>query len=223
MVAFSQDEISDVESAIRDALSGGPLSKTELVRRASLHLRGAELDALLARLVTERKICAHPKTSKAGLPTKAIAAYGLEPAAAPPARAFLRSAAKGLRAAVHKARAHGVSDAALLGELSLMLGFEATVPATPNPKMDAEVTLSELRELSRQHPSGTLIPVRRLRGRLAFDKARFDAAVLELARSERVILHHHDLPEQLEADERQALVVDRHGTHYVGIALRQPS
>ena len=223
MVTPPNDEVSDVEAAIRDALSGGPVSRSDLVRRAGLRLRGAELDALLARLVAEQKIFAHPKASRAGLPTKAIGAYGLEPPAPPPAKAFLRSAAKGLRAAVHKARAHGVSDAALLDELLLMLGFEATAPATPDPKMDAEVTLSELRELSRQEPTGALIPVRRLRGRMAFDKARFDAAVLELARSERVILHHHDLPEQLGADERQALVVDRHGTHYVGIALRQSS
>jgi hypothetical protein len=116
-----------------------------------------------------------------------------------------------------------VSDAALLDELSIMLGLKATVQATADPKMDAEVTLSELRELSRQQPPGTLIPVRHLRGKLTFDKPRFDAAVLELARSERVILHHHDLPEHLPADERQALVVDRHGTHYVGIALRHTS
>jgi hypothetical protein len=221
MVPLGENDVDDVESAVRAALGGGPLSRTELVRRANVRLRGAALDALLRRLVVEEKIYAHPKPSKAGVPTTAIAAYALHPPAPPPARAFLGPEGKRLRAAVHKARSHGVSDAALLDELSVMLGLKATVQATADPKMDAEVTLSELRELSRQQPPGALIPVRQLRGRLSFDKPRFDAAVLELARAERVILHHHDLPEHLPADERQALVVDRHGTHYVGIALRQ--
>lgn len=222
-MAPSHTDPSDVESAIRRALSGGPLPKNELVRQAQLRPRGAELDALLGRLVAEQVIFVHPKSSKAGLPTKGIAAYALEPAPPPDAAAFLAAAAKTLRAAVKKARAHGVTNAALLEALAVMLGLEDRARAPADTTMDVDMTLNELRELSRQQPVGTLIPVRRLRGRVPLDKERFDAAVLELARSERVILHHHDLPGQLGADDRQALVVDRHGTHYVGIALRQTS
>jgi hypothetical protein len=88
--------------------------------------------------------------------------------------------------------------------------------------MDVERTLSALRELSRQEPAGTLFPVRRLRSEVGLDKARFDRAVLELLRSDRVVLHHHDVPEQLSAEERHGLVVDAQGTHYVGITLRKP-
>jgi hypothetical protein len=223
MVPPSPTEPSDIESAIRDALSGGPLSKTEIARRVKPLYRGGKLDALLGRLVADQKIFAHRKASKRGVLSKAIAAYSLEPAPPPPAAAFLSGVAHGLRAAVNKARARGVSDAALLDELVAMLGLKAQAPAAPDTTMDAEMTLRELRELSRQEPSGTLIPVRRLRGRSPLDKSRFDAAVLELARAEHVILHHHDLPERLGAEERQALVVDRHGTHYVGIALRTSS
>lgn len=223
MVPPSPTETSDIESAIRDALSGGPLSKTELARRVKRLSRGVHLDALLGRLVAERKIFAHRKTSKNGRPARAIAAYALEPLPPPPAAAFLSGAAHGLRAVVSIARAHGVTDAALLEELTDMLGLKAQAPAAPDTTMDAELTLRDLRELSRQEPAGTLIPVRRLRGRSPLDKPRFDAAVLELARAEHVILHHHDLPERLGAEERQALVVDRHGTHYVGIALRTSS
>ena len=227
MVPPSPTETSDIESAIRDALSGGPLSKAELARRVKALCPGGELDVLLGRLVAEQKIFAHRKASKRGMPAKAIAAYALEPAPPPPPAAFLSGAAHGLRAAVNKARAHGVADAALLDELVAMLGLKAQAPAapdtTPDTTMDAEMTLRDLRELSRQEPAGTLIPVRRLRGRSPLDKSRFDAAVLELARAEHVILHHHDLPERLGAEERQVLVVDRHGTHYVGIALRTSS
>jgi hypothetical protein len=219
----SQSESPDAESAVRNALRGGPLAKGRLSKAAKTRLKARDFDALLGRLVAEHKIFVHHKRSKTGLPTKTIAGYALEPQPAPEASAFLATTAKALRAAVHKARAHGVADSALLDELCSMLDLQATEPKRPDTNMDAEVTLSALRELSRQEPAGTLIPVRRLRSRLELDKARFDAAVLELARAELVILHHHDLPDQLEATEREGLVKDRHGTHYVGIALRKPS
>jgi hypothetical protein len=35
-----------------------------------------------------------------------------------------------------------------------------------------------------------------------------------------VSLHHHDYPSSLSPSERDELVLDTHGTHYVGIAPR---
>jgi len=222
-VPHSQPASVDAESAICSALRAGPLPKARLSKEAKTRLRAPDFNALLGRLVAEHKIFVHHKPSKTGLPTKTIAAYALEPEPPPPASAFLTATTKALQAAVQKARAHGVSDRALLDELSSMLGLKATEAKAPDTNMDADVTLSALRELSRQEPAGTLIPVRRLRARSELDKTRFDSAVLQLARNGSVILHHHDLPGQLEPSERQGLVVDRHGTHYVGIALRKPS
>lgn len=77
-----------------------------------------------------------------------------------------------------------------------------------------------MRRLVEREGSGSLIPIRKLRGSLELPKSRFDAAVLQLYADNTVILHHHDYVGNLSDAERNELVLDKHGNHYIGVALR---
>jgi hypothetical protein len=219
-----QDPRAMAETAVTLALREGPLPKARLTQAVRQALTGfGELDALLANLIEQGRIHAHPKLSKTGLPTRRVEAYALEPAAAPAASLFLGATTTVLGKAVEKAQRYGVSKRALHEELGRLLGVDAEVSesnaGSVDPAADCDRTLSALRELSRQEPVGTLFAVRRLRAALDLDKQRFDEAVLTLAQRGAVILHHHDLPQSLAEGERLGLVRDAQGTHYVGIAL----
>jgi hypothetical protein len=77
-----------------------------------------------------------------------------------------------------------------------------------------------VRRFVEREGSGSLIPIRKLRGSLELPKNRFDAAVLQLYADDAVILHHHDFVGSLSDAERNELVLDKHGNHYIGVALR---
>lgn len=70
---------------------------------------------------------------------------------------------------------------------------------------------------------GALVSVTELRRELDAEipqKEDFDRRILELAATEKIALHRHDYPANLEPTEREALVTDNHGNFYIGIALR---
>ena len=93
-------------------------------------------------------------------------------------------------------------------------------PAAAAQDDDAQV-LAAVGKLAALQPEGALLSVRDLRATMTLPKARFDAAVLRLAKAEEVVIHFHDYPASLTEVERAALVKDAQGTHYVGIAPRR--
>jgi hypothetical protein len=82
------------------------------------------------------------------------------------------------------------------------------------------VFLRKLHALTQERRAGALLLVPELRERTPLDKTRFDHVALELAREGLIDLHYHDHAQTLDAAERDRLVRDDAGTHYVGIALR---
>lgn len=70
---------------------------------------------------------------------------------------------------------------------------------------------------------GALVPIEDVRREVAdrvSDKAAFDGAVIELARSGEVALHRTDDPGGLGHLEREGMVSDGQGGYFIGIALR---
>lgn len=222
-----QYSTSDPEQRVADGilalLRERPRSKAELNTWAKREAPWvAELEPLLQQLVDAGRIFGHPQLRE-GLPTKSIAKYGLEPAAAPAPERFLPATIHELEKAARQAAAHGISMRTLFDELRRRFEREiGAAPAVPQPSAsasDLQRTLAALRDLQAQDPGAALIPVRKLREQLALDKSRFDGAVLALSQKGVVILHHHDFPSSLPEVEREKLVMDAQGTYYVGIAL----
>lgn len=78
---------------------------------------------------------------------------------------------------------------------------------------------------AKEHPSGALLLVSRVRKRTTLSKERFDMAALRLVQrygepgaTDAVILHYHDYPASLSQEERDEMVRDKEGTYYIGIA-----
>lgn len=96
-------------------------------------------------------------------------------------------------------------------------GLGCQEPPKPR-KSDADRVLLALRQADAEAPGG-LHSFRLLRRIAAgLSGARFEAAVIELARARRIIVHHTDYPAGMTDAERSAAVLDD-GTYYVGAAL----
>jgi hypothetical protein len=81
--------------------------------------------------------------------------------------------------------------------------------------------LAALDRVARRSPRDALHLVRVVRAELpGVSKEAFDRMALELARRDVVLMHHHDYAASLTPSEREALVTDGRGTHYIGIARR---
>jgi hypothetical protein len=151
---------------------------------------------------------------------------------------------KSLTKLLPRLETEGVSRETVLGEATRI--WQETIaqfgsqpgkaePAAPAPRPSAELTeaaspsdtqaiLDGLRQVNPAAGQGAMVSVRELRRNLSerlADKARFDAAVLRLARERRIDLHQHDLPMSLtEAQREEELVPDEQGRCYNGIVLR---
>jgi hypothetical protein len=194
--------------ALHEALRGGPLGKKDLAARLKRAAPGLDklLPAVLAAEVARGAVREHPKVG-----TKIPQRFGLEP---PDPAPFLAKVVKDLEALQKKLAAHGVTAAVIHAAIGKALGVAPAAP--PN---DEAAVRAALADLAAREPPGALLSVRAVRARAALDKARFDRAVLALAKAGQVELHHHDFPASLPEDERALLVQDGRGTHYVGIAL----
>lgn len=217
----TRDPSEAAARAVVNALRDKPRTRAELERllKADAPWIG-KLDPLLTQLVAAGQVFALPQLRQ-GLPTKAVAKYALQPAAPPSADKFLESTVRELEKAARKAEPHGISIRVLLDELRRRFDRQLS-DAAPQPTAsasDVQRTFAALQELSSRDPNAVLFPMRQLRAQLDIDKSRFDSAVLTLSRDGRVILHHHDFPGSLSESERDKLVVDSNGTHFVGIAL----
>lgn len=207
--------------AIMDALVDGPLTKKDLVLRVKHAVPGFEkrLPVVLADLVTQSKVCEHPKAS-----SKLPARYGLEP---PDLTPFLAKAVAEVQAVQKKLASSGVSLSVIVVALGRALGIAPLTPSTqaatqpttrPEAADDESAVLTALRTLASREPSGSLLSVSALRGLCSLPKTRFDSIVLRLSRAGRVVLHHHDFAASLSETKRADLVLDERGTYYVGIA-----
>ena len=82
-----------------------------------------------------------------------------------------------------------------------------------------EIVRAALRQVASENPPGELLLARHVRDRAPLEKARFDAAALELFRDRLIILQHHDHPKALSEAERSTLIFDGHDTYFLGMAL----
>ena len=92
-----------------------------------------------------------------------------------------------------------------------------TAPKAPivQPHEDA---LKAVQAVASTHPDGALLLTSDVRAKSNLSKEDFDKAVWKLKTDGKVILHHHDMPHGIPANERNELV--KHGeVYYTGIAL----
>ncbi|WP_437810650.1 hypothetical protein [Sorangium sp. So ce1078] len=214
---LDRDPERSLRDAILAALKDGPLTKPELTKRVKAAAPGLDkgLAAALAALRKSGAVREHPKAGKTS------ARYALYP---PDPAPFLGGAMREVKAALKKLAPHGVSLAAVYEALGRALGVEAPAAAraaADGALSDDEAVLRAVRELAARETSGALLPVRAVRAALPLDKGRFDRAALRLAAGGALVLQHHDYPASLSAEERAALVVDDHGTHYARVAPRR--
>jgi hypothetical protein len=201
----------------------GPLPETKL-KGLVKGISSDEFRDLLATLFQERRLFAHPPLSRTG---KTL--YGGRP---PAPENYLTDIEVSLRQSVTRLREAGVDPdelrRAVVGVIEragVALGVSRATAATTTPIPDL---LDLLRELDPVAERGGLVGTRDLRRaaeRLAstrLDKRAFDEAVLALSRQGRLSLHRHDHASALSEKERDELVTDGAGNHYVGVAIRQP-
>lgn len=92
----------------------------------------------------------------------------------------------------------------------------------PEKKKPPVNLVALMRKIEPGADRGALVSCRDLRLAAKLSKRKFDAAVLRLARLQRVSLHRHDHAASLKPEKLAELVTDGNGTYYVGLAIRQP-
>ncbi|WP_156339087.1 hypothetical protein [Chondromyces crocatus] len=227
-----------LRDAVLSALADGPLSRDDLTKHVKRVAPGYEkgLAVAFTSLLTRGEVREHPKVG-----TQKKIRYGLLP---PDPAPYLAKLTKDLRALQKKLSAHGVTATAIHATLGHALGLDPPHLASPprNPSLaavaipaaiatsaasenraveDEAILLAALTALAAREPPGALLSLRTLRALQTLPKQRFDEAVLRLSESGRVVLHHHDFPASLTEAEREELVLDTHGVHYLGIAPRR--
>ncbi len=206
---FASEPVAALEKAARAALAGGPLAADALQRRLTAET------SVPKECFSEWKKGALARNTLFEIGTSAKTKHlALEPDLRVALKVAVAAVQKGLKDLESKGIARERAAAVLWEELGL------PDPAPSSPAHDREAFLRELRAFASMHPSGTLLPVGDLRSRLALDKVHFDETAIALARDGTVVLHHHDYPASLVAEDRNKLVRDPGGTYYVGIALK---
>jgi hypothetical protein len=220
------------ESAIVSALREGKLKAKDLearVKGVAVGIGKKDYAAILDGLVRTGRVHVHFKSAKNGLPGTTKEAYALEPQSPPDGKAFVAKALQALKDAFVVARRYRVAPAEVVAALvrasgldhgALLSALGGSVDVALHSSVgDEDTVLDGLKLLISRERTGALIPISHLRRALNLNPRRFDSLVLDLERAGKVILHHHDFPGNLSENERAELVVDKYGTHYVGIAL----
>jgi hypothetical protein len=207
-VYFAHDPLDRLDSLAREHVSE-PVPKAQLKARLLEHAPGHKpvFEAWLKRALSNRLLFQH-----GGKPRES---YGREP----DVDAILRPVLTSLRTALSKANELGIPRQRFADALLKELGVSPP-PADGTPRTGRSAFLSALARLASEESGTALLSVRKLRRRLDLSKEAFDALAVSLAREGVVSLHHHDYPSSLSPSERDELVLDTHGTHYVGIAPR---
>ena len=208
---FKADPLEILPRAVHEALSQGQISEAELMQRLDAKQRGLSdlAKEWLRQAVRKDEVFQVPGPS--GSRTKL---YSLEPNIA----TLLKGVLTALNKVVKSPVGQKVPLERFVEVIAQSLGAGAGVKATiaPNPR---EVLLEALQGFAHENPKGALLSVREFRTRVQLPRHDFDATALELMKDGLVTLHRHDFPSSLSEDERSQLIADRHGTHYVGIAL----
>ena len=209
-IFFANDPDSTIELALLPLVTATPLD--ELTLKAHLAEAAPGHEDLLKdwlQSAVKRKVLYEHRASK-GFKKR----FGRQPDIV----GTLRSTLTALRKALQQTDAQGLSRTTIADALLQELGLPPT--AAPSAQPSGQV-LSALRTLVSENPRQALLSVRDLRARLKLSKDEFDSAALALSREGVISLHHHDHPASLSDLEREQLVRDARGTHYIGIALRR--
>lgn len=195
----------------------GPLAKTDL--RKAAKLTEPEFDAALKSLFESGRLFEHPP-----LPKKKTSTIGQLPPSPEP---YLKDLGAQLTAVIAQLQGAGVPTAELrraLVQLVDATGIPFGTNAPGPPRSDVAPAVDLLALMQRVEPAaanGALVAARDLRRASGLDKPLFDKTVLDLARQGKLMLHRHDYPGGLTDVERDELVTDGAGTHYVGMAIRR--
>jgi hypothetical protein len=233
------------EQILRKVEQKGPGRPNDLWKPLQLRIKDwskSQFTALLSSLIQEGKIRELPP-----LPGSRVKRLSIHP---PNPREYLdkvfeKSVARPLRKIIDQLREAGAPPAELLKDAnalwretltSLALGPDAeratnspthTPPSVPEVNiaqaLAEEFILQGMLFLKPNAAQGAMVALPDLRRHLHDalpSKEAFDAAVLRLAEQGRVDLHFHSFPASLCESEKQALVMDKKGTYYMGIVLR---
>ena len=203
--------------AVLSALAKGPQTKSALQRA----VKGFEtqFDQIFQSLLDARTIWRHPASGKAKADS-----YGLQP---PSPGAYLQEVGKQLSKVVERLRSAHVTDDDLRRAI-VQLAEAAGVSLSPSrasgavgrePKADDLVAL--MKQIKPGAEVGAMVTARELRRAAQMDKASFDRSIVDLARHGHVMLHRHDHASHLSTEERDELIADGQGNHFVGVALRR--
>lgn len=206
---------------ILEMLGEIPLTATELKGKFKSLLLGWPQTKRLEfvdRLIKEKRVYkVAPLTGKAKL-------LSVHPQATP--QDYVKLA---LRLAITKLAKRGIrSDEVLAAAQDVLHGSsrqpETVSPPAPPTQTDLpQLLLDRMFQLNSAAATGALVSLSDLRQALQSEipgKTDFDQAVLQLAEQGRVALHRHDYVSSLSQTERDALVSDQNGNHFVGIAVR---
>jgi len=204
---------------IRKKLESTGGQTAEQLAKVARFLSVQEITVLTEEMVTQRELYRHPPLGK----VKKIL-LSLSP---PRPELYLQQVAEQLKQVVTALRKERVPEdqlrrsvLQLVGDagISYGAGGDQAPLRSPAPTVDFEQLI---RTLDPGADRGALVGIRDLRRLAAVSKEDFDTSILELSRQGRLSLHRHDFPASLSDQERDDLVVDRQGTYYVGVALRQ--
>jgi hypothetical protein len=225
---FAREPMGEVESAALKALTGGALGKDALRQAVFKAAPGFEilLDDWVKQALSRGILFSHPK-----LPGSKEARFGREPELG----VSLGPALTALRKALVKTDAQKVPRALVAEWLlqELHLPEERRGGATPavegnghsanggSHSQQRTAFLTALGALAAEHPRQALLSVKDLRARLPFPKEQFDGLALELMQAGAISLHHHDHATALAEADREALVRDSRGNHFIGIAQKR--
>ncbi len=221
---FRQDPIARIEELVPRLLDGTSLTKADLQRRVERDAPGhGKLFSEWHKGALARGVIFEQASSTKSSKDKTFGTT-------PDLRRLFKKSLAALLSDVRHTDASNISRDAVIDFLVTELGGSKrrSRPEVADADADGEAEsqlqrgpfLTALERLSAENPSGALISVRELRGRAGLDKRTFDATALALSSERAVVLHHHDHAGSLPEAERQSLVKDARGTHYVGIALR---
>lgn len=206
---------TQVRPALLQKLEAGPATASDLKKAVKQAAPGATaFPTVFAALQAEGVVFRHPPVG--GRKTER---FGLEPP--DPGLYSARQIAE-LRKVEAELRDCGVTEARWKASLAQALGLAASAPGAPSGLPDRERVLEALRAVAARQPKGAMLSVAAVREQGGLPRARFDAALLALREARVVSLHHHDFPQGLPPEQREALVVDPSGVHYVGVVLEAP-
>ena len=203
------------ERRIIEALEDLPLTPTELKGRYKSLLVGwpeAKRNEFQAHLLEEKRI--HKVRALDGRAILLSVRPQLN------VRDYVKLA---LKLAVSKLAKKGVSEEQVWETVASLISSPGEMTETPPPVNFEELILDRMQKIDSAAATGALVSLTDLRHSLKSEipgKSQYDQAVLHLARQGRVALHRHDYASSLSEQERNDLVADDQGNHYIGIALR---